>query len=139
MGESACELCKQDGGEIIFRNTLLRVVIIDDEDYPGFCRVILNDHIKEMTDLPVSQRSELMAAVFAVEEAVREVMQADKINLASLGNMTPHMHWHIIPRYTKDKHFPRPIWAEPMRQNPSHQIKPWRVQLRAALLKHLTC
>lgn len=139
MSEAACELCKEDGGEILFRNALFRVVIVDDEEYPGFCRVILNEHIKEMTDLPASQRSELMTAVFAVEEAVREVMQADKINLASLGNMTPHMHWHIIPRYTKDKHFPRPIWAEPMRQNPSHQINPWRVQLRTALLKHLTC
>lgn len=139
MSGLVCELCEQDGGEVVYRNGLLRVVIVDDADYPGFCRVVLNAHIKEMTDLPDAQRSELMTAVFAVEDAVREVMHPDKINLASLGNMTPHLHWHVIPRHAEDKHFPRPIWAEPMRQSPSHQIDRWRAQLRAALLKRLTC
>ena len=108
----ACELCGQDGGEVIYRNALLRVVIVEDADYPGFCRVILNAHVKEMTDLPHAQRNELMAAVFAAEDAVREAMRPHKINLASLGNLTPHLHWHIIPRFENDRHFPRPIWAE---------------------------
>lgn len=139
MSGLACELCEQDGGEVVYRNGLLRVVIVDDANYPGFCRVVLNAHIKEMTDLPDAQRSELMTAVFAVEDAVREVMHPDKINLASLGNMTPHLHWHVIPRHTEDKHFPRPIWAEPVRQSPSRLADRWRTQLRAALLKRLTC
>ncbi len=134
---SACELCEQDGGEVIYRNALLRVVIVEDADYPGFCRVILNTHTKEMSDLPVAQRSELMAAVFAVEDAVREVMRPDKINLASLGNLTPHLHWHIIPRFKSDRHFPRPVWAEPMRQRTSPQTDAWRTQLRTALLQRL--
>ena len=39
---------------------------------------------------------------------MRETMQADKMNLASLGNMTPHVHWHVVPRFRDDRHFPRP-------------------------------
>jgi diadenosine tetraphosphate (Ap4A) HIT family hydrolase len=115
----ACELCASDGGEVLWRDDFCRVVRVEDADYPGFCRVILNRHVKEMTDLDASERSRLMAVVFAVEQAVREVMQPDKINLASLGNMTPHVHWHVIPRFSDDRHFPAPIWAEARRHAPN--------------------
>lgn len=111
----ACELCEQNGGEVIYRNDFLRVVLVDDADYPGYCRVICNDHIKEMTDLIPAQRSRLMMTVCQVEQVIREVLNPDKINLASLGNMTPHLHWHVIPRYRDDKHFPNPIWGAAMR------------------------
>jgi diadenosine tetraphosphate (Ap4A) HIT family hydrolase len=37
------------------------------------------------------------------------------MNLASLGNMTPHLHWHVIPRWRDDRHFPGPIWGSPQR------------------------
>ncbi len=43
-------------------------------------------------------------------------MQPDKMNVASLGNMTPHVHWHIVPRFRDDRHFPHPIWAAPQRE-----------------------
>ena len=57
-----------------------------------------------------------MDVVFAVEAAVREAMQPHKMNLASLGNMTPHVHWHVIPRYRDDRHFPHPVWSAPQRE-----------------------
>src|SRR3978361_1329509 len=109
---TACELCDEAGGEILFRSEQLRVVLIDDAAYPGFCRVIWNAHVKEMTDLAVTERSALMKAVCQVETAQREVLRPDKINLACLGNMVPHLHWHLIPRFTDDAHFPNPIWAQ---------------------------
>ncbi len=132
MMKNACELCTQDGGEVVFRNTSLRVVIANDSDYPGFCRIIWNAHVKEMTDLSEAQRAEMMAAVFAVESAVRKIMQPHKINLASLGNMTPHLHWHVIPRYADDRHFPAPIWAAAARPGPAQSVHfsdNWRAQL----------
>jgi len=127
-----CELCTGDGGEVLHRAEKFRVVLVDDALYPGFCRVIWNDHIKEMTDLPVADRSTLMAAVCKVESLVRSVMQPEKINLASLGNMTPHLHWHVIPRYADDAHFPSPVWAEVQRQ-PSPAITGQRQALLGAL------
>ena len=111
-----CEFCESPGGAVIWRGPLCRVVRVDEPDYPGFCRVILERHATEMTQLPPDDRLDLMRVVFAVEEAVRETLQPDKVNIASLGNMTPHVHWHVIPRYRDDRHFPGPIWAAPQRE-----------------------
>jgi diadenosine tetraphosphate (Ap4A) HIT family hydrolase len=113
-----CELCEQVGGEVLWRDARLRVVIVDEPGYPGFCRVIWNGHVKEMTDLAPGERAHLMHVVLAVEAAVRELLTPDKINLASLGNVTPHLHWHVIPRFRDDAHFPNPIWGAAMRPVP---------------------
>jgi diadenosine tetraphosphate (Ap4A) HIT family hydrolase len=91
------------------------VVRVDDADYPAFCRVIWNAHVREMTDLSAPDRAHLMDVVFAVETVLRRHTVATKINLASLGNLTPHLHWHVIPRFADDRHFPAPVWAEPKR------------------------
>ena len=123
MMTQVCELCEVDGGELIVKTAQLRVVLIDDANYPGFCRVIWNVHVKEMTDLAISDRSSLMQAVCKVEQAVRDVMQPHKINLASLGNMVPHLHWHVIPRYLDDAHFPNPIWASTDKSSQSLDAK----------------
>ncbi len=118
----ACDLCDNDGGEILWESMLCRIVLVNDPDYPGFCRVILNRHVKEMTDLDPSERSLLMRVLLAVESAVREVMNPDKINLASFGNMTPHVHWHVIPRFTDDRHFPNSVWGEAQREGVRHAV-----------------
>lgn len=132
-----CELCIKSGETLLWRGEHCRVILVDDANYPGFCRVIWNEHIKEMTDLPYSMRTELMDIVFAVESAIREVMHPDKINLASLGNSTPHLHWHVIPRYIDDSHFPQPIWAAPLRDATIAEAADLRARLIAVLLEKL--
>jgi len=112
---SSCELCASTGGELLWQNELCRVVLAADPDYPGFCRVILNRHVKEMTDLDTATRERLMRVVYAAEQALRQHMQPEKINLASLGNMVAHLHWHVIARFADDKHFPGSIWGEAKR------------------------
>ena len=110
-----CELCETTGGTLLWQNGLCRVVAVTDADYPGYCRVILGRHAREMTDLADEERRRLLDVVLAVEAAVREAMRPDKMNLASLGNMTPHVHWHVIPRFRDDRHFPGPVWSEAKR------------------------
>ncbi len=108
---SSCPLCAPTGETVLWADAFCRVILVDDADYPGFCRVILNAHAKEMTDLAEAERQRLMGVVFAVEAAVREVLAPDKINLASLGNVVPHLHWHVIPRRADDAAFPDAVWA----------------------------
>ncbi len=103
---------------MLWQNDLCRVVQVDEPGYPGFCRVILARHAREMTDLAPGERARLMAVVFAVEAAVRETMRPDKMNLASLGNAVAHVHWHVVPRFRDDRHFPAPIWAAPRDARP---------------------
>lgn len=114
MNAAACELCATDGGDVLYRNAALRIVAVtgaDGETYRGFCRVIWNRHVKEMTDLAVIDRAAFMKTVFKLEAVLRAQLNPEKMNIASLGNMTPHLHWHVIPRFTGDATFPKPIWA----------------------------
>lgn len=109
---NVCPLCHATGGELLYQDEKLRVVWVTDEpDYPWFIRVIWQQHVAEMTDLSAEDRNYLLSWVWKVEQAMREVAMPDKINLASLGNMVPHLHWHLIARYQTDRHFPAPIWA----------------------------
>ena len=112
----ACELCEGDGGALIWRGNDCRVVHVDEPGYPGYCRVIWNTHVGEMTDLPAPERARFMLVVFTLEAALRELLRPEKINLASLGNVTPHLHWHVIPRFRDDPHFPNPIWGAVVRK-----------------------
>lgn len=106
-----CELCRQPGGAVLWESSCCRVVGVSDPDYPGFCRVIWKSHVREMTDLDAASRVELMRVVLGVESVVRNLFRPHKINLASFGNRAPHLHWHVIPRWEDDRHFPEPVWG----------------------------
>lgn len=123
---------------MLWRDEFCRIVLVDDPDYPGFCRVVLERHVKEMTDLAPAERDRLMNAVFATEAALRELLSPRKVNLASLGNTVPHLHWHVVPRHGDDRHFPKPIWAEPVRAYVPERSAPDRGTLADALKTRLS-
>jgi diadenosine tetraphosphate (Ap4A) HIT family hydrolase len=103
----------------MYQNAVLRVVEVEEAsfgDYPGYLRVVLTRHVQEMTDLEQEEAEQVLHAVLACERAIRSTMQCDKINLASLGNQVPHLHWHVIPRFTDDAHFPEAVWSERVRE-----------------------
>lgn len=135
---AACEFCASDsGGDVLWRNSKCRIVLVGDRDYPGFCRVIWNAHVKEMSDLTPTERRHCMRTVFAVERALRTLLAPDKINLASFGNVVPHLHWHIIPRSTGDAHFPNPVWGRRRRPDVPTLDSRNREKLRTALVRTL--
>lgn len=129
MTTQACPLCTDDNSVIAFRDQLLRVVLIDDPDLPGFVRVIVNAHVKEMTDLDPAARMRLMQAVLAVEQVQREVFSPVKVNLASLGNAVPHVHWHVVPRFADDAFYPQSIWGSRQRETPSEVLAARRARV----------
>ena len=110
-----CDLCSRTGGELLWRDDRCRVIHVAEPGYPGYCRVVWEAHVKEMTDLSDADRLHLMEVVFSVESVLRELLEPLKINLASFGNHVPHLHWHVIPRYADDPHFPDPSWGPPHR------------------------
>ncbi len=111
---TGCAFCDDEGGRLLWRDARCRVVLTD-EPFPGFCRVVWNAHVPEMTDLSAANRAHLMDIVFAVESALRTRLAPAKMNLASLGNVTPHVHWHVVPRFVDDTHFPQPVWGQRLR------------------------
>ncbi len=131
MRMAGCELCERDGGSLIVCTKKLRVIRAQDADHPAFYRVIWNEHVAEWTDLIPLDRSHLMQAVAKVETALRQHLQPTKINLASLGNVVPHLHWHVIARFDWDARWPAPVWA------PKHKEVPDAVQRLSTSLELL--
>ena len=114
-GGAACELCVAEGGVLVARGAKWRVVRVADADFPAFYRVVWNAHVAELSDLAPADRVLCMDAVVAVERVLREQLRPAKINLASLGNVVPHLHWHVVARFGWDSRFPQPIWAPLLR------------------------
>ena len=117
----ACPLCEADGGTLIWRGEKLRVIRADEAGFPAFYRVVWNAHVTEFSDLSAADRAHCMDVVVQVEQALRAHLQPTKINLATLGNMVAHLHWHVIARFDWDSHFPAPMWATAQRPSPAAQ------------------
>ena len=113
---AACPLCEADGGQLVWRGDQLRVIRADEPGFPAFYRVVWNAHMAEFSDLNALERAHCMDVVVQVEQALRAHLQPTKINLATLGNMVAHLHWHVIARFDWDSHFPAPVWAGAVRE-----------------------
>lgn len=112
---AACPLCTTEGGQPVVKLADCRVIRATEDGFPAFYRVIWSDHVAEWSDLDAAQRVRLMAVVTVVEQTLRDVLEPTKINLATLGNVVPHLHWHVIARFDWDTHFPAPVWAAAQR------------------------
>ena len=129
-----CPICSAQNEEILWQNPQLRVIAVHNEsNAPAFCRVIWQAHVGEMTDLAADERAEIMNAVYRVEAAMRQVFRPAKINLASLGNVVPHLHWHVIARFDNDANFPAPIWAPAQRKAAMTVADDWPQQVKKLL------
>ncbi len=90
-----------------------RVVLQDDADFRGYCILVFRRHACELFDLTHAERSALIEDINRVAQAVRRVVQPGKLNYAMLGNMAPHLHVHVIPRFPSDGWWGQSIWARP--------------------------
>ncbi len=130
-----CIFCRDVGGDLLFEDDTCRVVLVAGAEgaaFPGFCRVISQRHAREMSDLAPAAQRRIVDVALAAERALRAVQQPHKINLASLGNVTPHVHWHVIPRWEDDSHFPAPVWTEPKRTGAVRSVDRAALQSRLA-------
>ncbi len=136
--ETSCELCNHLGGVVLFANELFRIVRVHNDDYPAYLRIIVAEHVREMTDLPQASQQRVFEALIACERVLRRLCDTHKVNLASLGNMTPHVHWHVIGRYPDDATFPDAIWATPRRATSQPRTIPSDSDFVAALSHELS-
>jgi diadenosine tetraphosphate (Ap4A) HIT family hydrolase len=84
-----------------------------DQFFPGYLLLFTKDHVTELFHLDPDVRTSLMNDVSAVAAALYNAFRPAKINYELLGNMVPHIHWHLVPRFADDPLWPRPIWSEP--------------------------
>jgi diadenosine tetraphosphate (Ap4A) HIT family hydrolase len=112
-----CPLCSASGGLLVAQAPRWRIVRVDDDaNFPAFYRLIWAAHVAEFSDLEAADRHACTEAVTTIERVLRDALAPTKINLASLGNVVPHLHWHVIARFDWDSHFPNPIWGPARRE-----------------------
>ena len=129
---SGCALCHDDGGLLLWRGSGWRVVRAlgaEVASTPAWYRVIATAHVAEWSDLPSPQQAQAMGLVAAVERALRATLAPTKVNLASLGNVVPHLHWHVIARFDWDSCFPAPVWAPAQRSDDALRLVALRERL----------
>ena len=117
-----CPLCDAAGGRLVVQGAKWRLVHAQEAGFPAFYRVVWQDHVREFSQLPRADRIACLDVVTAVEEAMLRHLQPAKVNLATLGNVVPHVHWHVIARFDWDSHFPAPVWAAPLRPAPAAEL-----------------
>jgi len=108
-----CPLCNPTNENIIFKNHFLRVILVD--EIPGYIRIITQKHIKEFSELSDEETVKLTLLVKKIEKIMINTLNPDKINIAALGNMVPHLHIHIIPRFKNDPWWPGATFCEKKR------------------------
>jgi diadenosine tetraphosphate (Ap4A) HIT family hydrolase len=81
------------------------------QTYRGHCQLIFDTrHVARPDQLSAGEWTSLCADLFAAQTAIVRTVKPDHLNVESLGNVVPHMHWHIIPRYRNDSRWGSPIW-----------------------------
>ena len=111
-----CPMCSRwddDRDLRIVELTHSYVILNRDQFFPGYTLLFTKSHVAELFHLERSVRAELTEEVATVAKAIYDVFGPAKINYELLGNMVPHMHWHLVPRFASEPLWPRPIWAEP--------------------------
>jgi diadenosine tetraphosphate (Ap4A) HIT family hydrolase len=127
-----CALCNGDGGQVLWKGAYWRLVAVDDPAYPGYVRLIANRHVTELTWLAKPEQDQLFKLITAIEKHLQVHLKPHKINQASLGNQTPHLHWHIIPRWNDDPCFPDSIWSAKRNPEPSPELEARKAAAQAA-------
>lgn len=82
---------------MIWRGAFWRLIDASEAATPGTLRLIVNRHVTELSWLAKPEREQLFSLLQVIDESMRQELKPTKINIASLGNQVPHMHWHIIP------------------------------------------
>lgn len=96
---------------IIGRFSLCHLLLMKDANYPWFILVPDRDGMSEIFQLSSQDQQQLVVESSQLAEVLADNFQADKINIAALGNMVPQLHIHHVVRYRNDVAWPAPVWG----------------------------
>jgi diadenosine tetraphosphate (Ap4A) HIT family hydrolase len=118
------------------------VVLRDDAQfYRGYCILLAKRHVRELFDLPREEARALFDEVRSVAEAINNIVKPLKLNYECLGNLEPHVHWHVIPRFESEEESLRvgPVWVRPeserMKKLEEHDERALIASLRAEIVR----
>ncbi len=116
MSAAGCRACTGAWPDPAYRIADLGPAVLylhDDQFFPGWAVLVLKRHATELYELGRDERAALIEEVSRVAQALAHVYDARKVNYALLGNLIPHIHWHLLPRLAGDPAPEQPVWAVP--------------------------
>ena len=97
---------------VIGQFPLCALLLMNDSNYPWFILVPQREGITEIHQLSEADQQQLMRESSMLAAVIEKEFNADKINIAALGNMVPQLHIHHIVRYKTDPAWPAPVWGK---------------------------
>jgi diadenosine tetraphosphate (Ap4A) HIT family hydrolase len=98
--------------DFIVSLTVSSLYLSSNQTYRGHCLLILDlRHATRPDQLSSDEWRAFCADLHLAEKAMMQALQPDHINIAILGNVVPHLHWQIVPRYRHDLRWEAPIWT----------------------------
>src|SRR5262245_21969382 len=85
------------------------------QTYRGHCQLVFDSrHACRADELTRDEWRAYSDDLFSAQQAILQVTRPDHLNVELLGNVVPHLHWHIVPRYFSDPRWGMPIWTTPL-------------------------
>lgn len=113
---------------------LCRLLLSNDANYPWFILVPRREDISELFQLDVTDQQQLWRETTALAEVLKDSFDADKMNVATLGNVVSQLHMHVIVRKRDDAAWPAPVWGKhPAKPYSAQQVEAIRDRLRVVL------
>lgn len=91
---------------------LCRLLLMNDSSYPWLILVPRRPNVREIFELSEADQQQLLKESSQLSRVLQDQFNADKLNVAALGNMVPQLHVHHIVRYRTDSSWPKPVWGQ---------------------------
>jgi diadenosine tetraphosphate (Ap4A) HIT family hydrolase len=109
--------------DFLAKLTVSSLYLSKNQTYRGQCQLIFDPrHVARIDQLSRPEWASLTADLYLAQQAVMCAVRPDHLNVESLGNVVPHLHWHIIPRYVDDPKWGAPIWQVPLDTMPDYRL-----------------
>ena len=100
---------------------LCRLLLMNDSNYPWFILVPRREEVSELFQLDADDQRQLWLETTLLAEILKDTFAADKMNVATLGNVVSQLHMHVIVRRREDAAWPAPVWGRHPAQPYSEQ------------------
>jgi len=109
---SICPFCKPKEKELsnlhfVVNLDVSKLYLFGDQSLLGRCVLVYNQHATELYQLDEEERNKYYQDMIKAAQAISKAFKPDKLNYIILGDISPHLHWHLVPRYKND-----PCWGQ---------------------------
>ena len=113
---------------------LCRLLLMNDAQYPWFILVPRREDVSELFQLDGADQLQLWHETTSLAEVLKDCFAADKMNVATLGNVVSQLHMHVIVRRREDAAWPAPVWGRhPAQPYTAEQLVALKARLRLVL------